>query len=129
MQKYLHSSFPFTKFASENYKCVNLSPMIRTVLSLAIAAFLLSTPLNMKAQDIQRTPIEQEVNAVTISVTESTVHIKNAEKQVLEIYNMAGVKVATFHIESNERAIDLSHLSKGCYILKVGKVARKVYLR
>ena len=83
----------------------------------------------MKAQDIQRAPIEQEVNAVTISVTESTVHIKNAEKQVLEIYNMAGVKVATFHIESNERAIDLSHLSKGCYILKVGKVARKVYLR
>ena len=104
--------------------------MVKNILSIAISAILLCSPCEMKAQDIQRpATIEQEVNAVSISVTDATVHIKNAEKQVLEIYNMAGVKVATFHIESNDRAIDLSHLAKGCYILKVGKVARKVYLR
>ena len=103
--------------------------MIRTVLSIALSAFLLAAPLEVKAQDIQRTPVEQELNAVSISVQESTVHIKNAEKQVLEIYNMAGVKIATFHIESNEVTVNLNHLTKGCYIMKVGKVARKVYLR
>ena len=120
----------FTTFANENYNSVNTKPMVKTILSFAFSAFLLCTPCEVKAQDIQRSaPIEQEMNAVTITVTEATVHVKNAEKQVLEIYNMAGVKVATFHIESNDRAIDLGHLPKGCYILKVGKVARKVYLR
>lgn len=103
--------------------------MIRTVLTFAISAFLFTLTPDMKAQDIQRAPIEQEVNAVSITITGTTVNIKNAEKQVLEIYNMAGVKVATFHIESNEISVNLSHLQKGCYILKVGKVARKVYLR
>lgn len=103
--------------------------MIRTILTVAFSAFILTSPLEVKAQDIQRTPVEQEMNAVTISVTESSVHIKNAEKQVLEVYNLAGVKVATFHIESNDRLIELNHLAKGCYILKVGKVVRKVYLR
>lgn len=103
--------------------------MIRTVLSIVLSAFLLAAPLDMKAQDIQRTPVEQELNAVTISVNDATVHIKNAEKQVLEIYNMAGVKIANFHIESNDVTVNLNHLAKGCYILKVGKVVRKVYLR
>lgn len=104
--------------------------MIKTVLTFAISAVLLTLPCEVQAQDIQRAPqMEQEVTAVSITVQETTVTVKNAEKQVLEIYNMAGVKVGTFHIESNERVIDLAHLPKGCYILKVGKVARKVFLR
>jgi hypothetical protein len=87
-------------------------------------------PMDVKAQDIQqRTTIEQEVAPITISVNESTIHIKNAEKMVIEIYNMTGVKVVTQRIDSSDKIIELDNLPKGCYIIKIGKVARKVYLR
>ena len=81
------------------------------------------------AQDVQKAPIETELQAVSIIVNESTIHIKNAEKQVLEIYNLAGVKVKTITIDSADKTIELNNLPKGCYILKVGKTARKCYLK
>ena len=104
---------------------------MKRILILITASFLLAMPMEVKAQDIQqqRTTIEQEVAPITISVNESTIHIKNAEKMVIEIYNMAGVKVVTQRIDSSDKAIELDNLPKGCYIIKIGKVARKVYLR
>ena len=104
--------------------------MIKRLLILTIATILLSVPTDMKAQDIQRNPIEQEQKEIVITpVNRSAVNIKNAEDKVLEVYNLAGVKVATIRIDSPEKTIDLDYLQKGCYILKVGKIARKVYLR
>ena len=74
---------------------------MKRILILITASFLLAMPMEVKAQDIQqRTTIEQEVAPITISVNESTIHIKNAEKMVIEIYNMAGVKVVTQLIDS-----------------------------
>lgn len=104
---------------------------MKKILIMITAAFLLAMPMEVKAQDIQqqRTTIEQEVAPITISVNESTIHIKNAEKMVIEIYNMTGVKVVTQRIDSSDKMIELENLPKGCYIIKIGKVARKVYLR
>ncbi len=82
----------------------------------------------MSAQDVQKTPIETEQQAVTINVSESTLHIKNATSMILEVYNLAGVKVITQKIDSAEKAVELSSLPKGCYIIKVGKTVRKIYL-
>ena len=42
---------------------------------------------------------------------------------------MTGVKVVTQRIDSSDKVIELDNLPKGCYIIKIGKVARKVYLR
>ena len=104
---------------------------MKKILIMITAAFLLAMPMDVEAQDIQqqRTTIEQEVAPITISVNESTIHIKNAEKMVIEIYNMTGVKVVTQRIDSSDKNIELDNLPKGCYIIKIGKVARKVYLR
>ena len=104
---------------------------MKKILIMITAAFLLAMPMDLKAQDIQqqRTTIEQEVAPITISVNESTIHIKNAEKMVREIYNMTGGKVVTLRIDSSDKIIELDNLPKGCYIIKIGKVARKVYLR
>ena len=104
---------------------------MKKILIMITAAFLLAIPMDVKAQDIQqqRTTIEQEVAPITISVNESPIHIKNAEKMVIEIYNMTGVKVVTQRIDSSDKVIELDNLPKGCYIIKIGKVARKVYLR
>ena len=71
---------------------------------------------------------EDEVQQPAITVNGSNVRVANAAGQVLEVYDVAGVCVATLRIDSDDRTFHLN-LSKGCYILKVGKVVRKVSIR
>lgn len=98
------------------------------LLILTVAAFLLGTP-QTQAQDIQHPAAEQELKEIVITVNNATLKVKNADKMTLEVYNMAGMKVASLHIDSPEKTFELEQLPKGCYIVRVGKVARKVYLR
>lgn len=72
---------------------------------------------------------ELEMTPVTISVDGSTLHIKNAEGTTLEVYNLTGEKVYTQNIDSPSKSVELNNLQHGVYIVKVGKVARKVYLK
>lgn len=103
--------------------------MIRKLLIFMTAIMMLGTVQPICAQDEQKAQIEMEQQTVTITVSESCVHIKNAEKMVLEIYNLAGVKVSTQRIDSADKKIELENLPKGCYIIKVGKTARKICLK
>lgn len=102
--------------------------MKRQFLILMTAAWLLGMPGAM-AQDILRPAVEQELKEVSITVNASTLRVKNADKEVVEIFNMAGMKVASYRVDSPDKTFELDQLPKGCYIVRVGKVARKVYLR
>lgn len=70
-------------------------------------------------------PIEAEMETVTLTIQDNKAHITNADGKTLEIYNLTGVRVARIRIEGNDRQIALN-LTRGCYIMKVGKVVRKV---
>jgi hypothetical protein len=70
-------------------------------------------------------PIEAEMEAVTLTIQDNKAHITNADGKTLEIYNLTGVRVARIRIDSNDKQIALN-LTRGCYIMKVGKVVRKV---
>ena len=70
-------------------------------------------------------PIEAEMETVTLTIQEGKAHITNAEGKTLEIYNLTGVRVAHIRIDSNDKQITLN-LPRGCYIMKVDKVVRKV---
>ena len=67
----------------------------------------------------------QEVN---ISVKASTIHITGAEGETMHIYNVAGVRVMSVKVGSQDWYYDLS-LPKGCYIVKVGRTTRKVSIK
>ena len=69
--------------------------------------------------------IEAEMETVTLTIQEGKAHITNAEGKTLEIYNLTGVRVARIRIDSNDKQITLN-LTRGCYIMKVDKVVRKV---
>ncbi len=103
--------------------------MRKKLLIMIIGAFLFSMQGEVCAQDISRSAIENEQAPITITVNESTVHIKNADKKIVSIFNLTGVEVKRISIDSPSKTIDLSFLPKGCYIIKIGNVARKVYLR
>ena len=65
---------------------------------------------------------------VQIFLVNGSLHITGGQGQVLEIYNVAGVRVMTARIDSYDKVIDIN-LSKGCYIVKVGKTARKISIK
>lgn len=102
--------------------------MKRKILTLAFtAALLFSIPVQLRAESFNEA-IGIDVQNITISVNESILHVTGAEGQVLQVYNVAGVRVMSIRIEDSDKRYDLN-LPKGCYIIKVGNVVRKISIR
>lgn len=103
--------------------------MTKNILSIAFAALAIFG----SAQTADAAPlmelIEVEQQSAQITLTDNNVlHITGGAGQVLEIYNVAGVKLKTTKIEGPDHSVTLN-LSKGCYIVKVGKTVRKISLK
>ena len=96
---------------------------MKKTLLLILTTFLLNTAGVCWAQEEKNEP-ETELSATSI-VVKGTLSVYNANGNILEIFSLTGTKVATIRIDSNEKTVDLS-LKKGCYILKVNKVVRKI---
>ncbi len=100
---------------------------MRKIYLLFIASFMLSTTSVWANPETPEVETEQadDLVKIGISVKGSKLYITNAEDLTVEVYNVTGVKVLSQKIDSNEKTID-TNLSRGCYIVKVGKVVRKV---
>ena len=102
--------------------------MVKNILKIFLfGALLLGTPqltLGNSAIEI----IENEISNIAVSVIESVLHVTGANGQMLYIYNVAGVRVMSFKVEGPDKRYELN-LQKGCYIVKVGKVVRKISIR
>lgn len=68
---------------------------------------------------------EQVDEPVSIGIEGQTVTVSGAQGKTLQIVSLTGNVVKTIVIESPSQRIELN-IPKGCYILKVGKVVRKV---
>ena len=102
--------------------------MIKRILLVSMAMVLLfGTPTISRAESAIEI-IDNEFQNITISVQESVLHISGANGQVVQIYNVAGVMVKSIKVEGNDRRIELN-LNKGCYIVKVDKVVRKISIK
>ena len=102
--------------------------MARFLLTLAFTAtLLLCVPAVSKANTAIEV-IENDFEDVAISVKSSTVYVKNANGEMLYVYNVAGVRVVSIKVDGQDRHYDLN-LPKGCYIVKVGKKVRKVSIK
>ena len=72
--------------------------------------------------------VEQIGTSVTISVSGQTVLVAGAQGETLEVVSLTGRQVMTVKIESPAQRVELN-FPRGCYILKVGKVVRKIQVR
>ena len=72
--------------------------------------------------------IDNEIQTVTVAVNESTIHVSGANGQVMHVYNVTGMKLMSVKIEGQEKKVEIN-LPKGCYIVKIGKVVRKIYIK
>ncbi len=65
---------------------------------------------------------------IEISYNNGELSVVGAEGCRLEVVSLTGKKVLTMEIDSPAQKIELN-IPKGCYIVKVGKVVRKVSVR
>ena len=72
--------------------------------------------------------VEQVDSPASISVSGQTVLVSGAQGETLEVVSLTGRQLMTVKIESPAQRVELN-VPRGCYILKVGKVVRKIQVR
>ncbi len=102
--------------------------MAKSLQILILSAFLLAMPLSIAAQEGHE-ETKTEIPVATVTVKGNHVRINDAEGEVLKIYNLTGTEVKHYRIEGNDVQLNLSNLPNGFYIIKVGKVVRKISIR
>ena len=104
--------------------------MMKRLLIFSVAlSMMLSEPVLLKAAEAEWLQQEQTIeDDISISVNGQWVTIKGAQDLTLEVVSLTGRLVKTVKIESPAQRIELN-VPKGCYILKIGKVVRKVAVR
>ena len=91
-----------------------------------VASLMFAMPATLWAADAEMAPLEQTIEEdVTLSVNGQTVTVSGGQGRTLEVVSLTGRRVMTVKIESPAQRVELN-VPKGCYILKIGKVVRKV---
>ena len=94
---------------------------------IAFALTWLAAPVSTYAQ-AESDAVENSLSGITLTVNGTKVHVTGANGENMEIFNLTGDKVSSISIDSADKSLTLT-LPKGCYILKVGKVVRKISIR
>ena len=101
----------------------------RLLIISLVTSIALTMPVAMDASNAEPAPLEQaQEEDITISVSGQTVLVNGAQGKTLEVISLTGRQVLSVKIDSPAQRIELN-VPKGCYILKIGKVARKVAIR
>lgn len=102
--------------------------MIKRLLICTFAGLLATfVPIAVCAMEPEFAAVEQADSRIDISVQGQFVSITGAQGETLEVVSLTGRRMMTIKIDSPAQRIELN-VSKGCYILKVGKVVRKIQL-
>lgn len=103
--------------------------MTKRLLILSLAGLLAATiPTITSASEMEFAAVEQVDSPVSISVSGQTVLVSGAQGETLEVVSLTGRQLMTVKIESPAQRVELN-VPRGCYILKVGKVVRKIQVR
>lgn len=103
--------------------------MTKKIFTLLIALITLSfvLPTTVRANTAIEL-IDQSFQGISISVYGSVLRVEGANDETMYIYNVTGVRVMSVKVDGADKRYNLN-LSKGCYIVKVGKVTRKIVIR
>ena len=87
-----------------------------TMQSLAPTAMVSNLPGQMEAPNFDE---------IAITVRGNQLRVQHAEGLTLIVYSITGVKVRTHRVESDDFTLTLN-VERGIYIVKVGKVVRRI---
>lgn len=100
---------------------------MRRFLLISTILFLLAAPVLASGMLMDPAPSAQ-IDDVSIAVEGRIVTVSGAQGEKLKVVSLTGRLVAEYNIDAPVQRVELN-LSKGCYILKVGKVVRKVSIQ
>ena len=124
----MHFSYEkFCSFAKKHYLCNNYRHMHmrKNLLIISMMAFLAVPAVATTTMVMERGVAEMIDEPITLSVDGNAVTVCGAQGQKLIVVSLTGRQVAEYQIDSPAQRIELN-LTKGCYVLKVGNVVRKV---
>ena len=98
-----------------------------SVTCMAATVSVQASPMVMAMEMGVAEQVEPERN-ISITVEGNSVQVAGASGMTLEVISLTGRQVATYRIEGPAQRVELN-IPKGCYILKVGKVVRKVTVK
>lgn len=104
--------------------------MKKNLLYLSLAAMMLAMPVSASAEPLIEIMemAEPDTQDVTITVINGQLVVEGAQGQTIEVYNVAGTRIIVEKADSDSKHIDLGR-NKGCFIVKVGKIVRKISVR
>ena len=102
--------------------------MVKRLLIIIFAVALFGGVPSSVMAETSAEMIDNEPQDISFSVSGNILHVAGAAGEMLYVYNIAGVRVMSIKIEGADKRYDLN-LPKGCYILKVGKVVRKISIK
>lgn len=103
--------------------------MKRKLLILSVAGLLTAMiPSAAQASEMSFAASEQVDEQIEVSVEGQTVNVTGAMGKQLIVVSLTGRQVLAVKIENPAQRVDLN-IPKGCYILKIGKVVRKIQVR
>ena len=117
----------FCSFAKNVYLCNNYRRMRmrKNLLVISMMAFLAVPAVASTTVFEERGVAEMIDETITLTIDGNAVTISGAQGQKLIVVSLTGRQVAEYQIDSPAQRIELN-LTKGCYVLKVGNVVRKV---
>lgn len=91
---------------------------------------LLSLPFQAEANTAIEI-IDNDFQSASITYNPATLKllVKGAQNQKMYIYNVTGICVMAVKVEGQECSYELKNLPKGCYIVKIGKLVRKISVK
>ncbi|MCD8289030.1 MAG: secretion protein [Prevotella sp.] len=98
--------------------------LLLTMLSLTLTAVVPAVARAERMIEIIETG-DIELDGITVSINRNVLHVSGAAGQTLQIYKITGVGVMSVKVDSDDKYYTLD-LAKGCYIVKIGKIARKI---
>jgi len=82
----------------------------------------------MNVSPVAEIPMSMETSSmdeIAITVRGNQLRVQRADGLSLSVYNITGVKVATHRVDGDDFSLTLN-VERGIYIVKVGKVVRRI---
>ena len=103
--------------------------MTKNILILLFSFFMIGLPQSANAECMLGIDLVDNIQRPAIFIEDNIVRVTDAFGMTMSVYNLAGgAPITSVKIDSQDKRIDLN-LPKGIYIIKVGKIARKIVIK
>lgn len=106
-----------------------MKKLLLQVLAAACIAFAVALHTQAVCPSPPGQLLQEEEQLMNLTVSGNSVHVQNAVPgNTLEVYNVLGIKVHSVKLDAADKTITLN-LPKGCYILKIENIVRKIAIK